>query len=58
VDQLTEKKSSLTPLEPSSPYDKELKVAGQLPVPAELPKDSAALANAAWKQPYVIPFWK
>lgn len=26
--------------------------------PAELPKDSAALANAAWKRPYVIPFWK
>jgi hypothetical protein len=26
--------------------------------PAELPKDSAALANAAWQRPYVIPFWK
>jgi hypothetical protein len=30
-----------------------------MPVPpAKLPTDSAALANAAWKKPYVIPFWK
>ena len=30
-----------------------------MPVPpADIPRDSAALANAAWKQPYVIPFWK
>ncbi len=26
--------------------------------PEELPTDSAALARAAWKQPYVIPFWR
>lgn len=26
--------------------------------PAALPTDSAALAKAAWKKPYVIPFWK
>jgi hypothetical protein len=26
--------------------------------PAELPTDSAALANAPWKRPYVIPFWR
>lgn len=26
--------------------------------PRVLPTDSAALANAPWKQPYVIPFWK
>jgi hypothetical protein len=30
-----------------------------MPVPpAELPTDSAALANAVWKQPFVIPFWR
>jgi hypothetical protein len=26
--------------------------------PAQLPTDSAALANAPWKRPYVIPFWR
>jgi hypothetical protein len=26
--------------------------------PTPIPTDSATLANAAWKQPYVIPFWK
>lgn len=26
--------------------------------PAELPTDSAALARAEWRKPYVIPFWK
>ena len=26
--------------------------------PERIPTDSAALANALWKQPYVIPFWK
>ena len=30
-----------------------------MPVPPEkLPTDSTALANAAWKRPYVIPFWR
>jgi hypothetical protein len=30
-----------------------------MPVPPnELPTDSTALANAPWKQPWVIPFWK
>jgi hypothetical protein len=30
-----------------------------MPVPpAVLPTDSVTLANAAWKKPYVIPFWK
>jgi hypothetical protein len=30
-----------------------------MPVPPpNPPTDSAALANAPWKQPYVIPFWK
>jgi len=26
--------------------------------PAELPTDTAALKTAAWKQPFIIPFWK
>lgn len=26
--------------------------------PAELPKDSVRLANAAWRKPLVIPFWR
>ena len=26
--------------------------------PEEIPTDSAKLANAPWKQPFVIPFWK
>jgi hypothetical protein len=26
--------------------------------PAELPTDSARLANATWKKPLVIPFWR
>lgn len=30
-----------------------------MPVPPEqIPTDSAALANALWKQPFVIPFWR
>jgi hypothetical protein len=30
-----------------------------MPVPPPtLPTDSADLANALWKRPYVIPFWK
>ena len=30
-----------------------------MPMPPEkLPTNSAALARAAWKQPYVIPFWR
>jgi hypothetical protein len=30
-----------------------------MPVPpTPIPTDSATLAKAAWKQPYVIPFWK
>jgi hypothetical protein len=30
-----------------------------MPIPPEVPpRDSAALANAPWNQPYVIPFWK
>ena len=30
-----------------------------MPAPPErIPTDSTALANAAWKKPYVIPFWK
>jgi hypothetical protein len=26
--------------------------------PEQIPTDSATLANAPWKQPFVIPFWK
>ena len=30
-----------------------------MPVPpAELPTDSTKLANASWKKPLVIPFWR
>jgi hypothetical protein len=30
-----------------------------MPVPpAKLLTDTPALANAVWKKPYVIPFWK
>lgn len=26
--------------------------------PAEMPTDSARLANASWKKPWIIPFWR
>jgi hypothetical protein len=34
-------------------------VIGVMPVPpTELPTDSAQLAKASWKQPFLIPFWR
>ena len=56
MDQLTETKNSLTPLEPSSPYDKELKEAGQLTSPTwELELFlSGALVFATLQLPAVV----